>query len=132
MRNRRGFTLIELTVTLVILGILATLSANAYIAVVEKGRWAEAREVLLKCYAGYARSVDDNNLPVMADIASGAFWTKLGMSNPNAMANSRFTYTVVGPIFQVTAERLPPGSGNRWLMFLSNGMVSRNGNAPIF
>ncbi|MDD5155743.1 MAG: type II secretion system protein [Candidatus Omnitrophica bacterium] len=44
--RRSGFTLLELIVVIVILGILATLGFTQYTKMVEKGRTAEARTVL--------------------------------------------------------------------------------------
>ncbi|MCX5701416.1 MAG: prepilin-type N-terminal cleavage/methylation domain-containing protein [Candidatus Omnitrophica bacterium] len=43
---KRGFTLLELVVVIIIIGILATLGFTQYGKVIEKGRIAEARMVL--------------------------------------------------------------------------------------
>lgn len=43
---RRGFTLLELVVVLIILGILATLGFSQYTRMIERARGAEARQVL--------------------------------------------------------------------------------------
>ena len=43
---RRGFTLLELVVVVIILGILATLGFTQYTKMVEKGRTAEAKMIL--------------------------------------------------------------------------------------
>ncbi len=43
---KRGFTLLELIVVIVILGILSTLGFTQYTKMVEKGRTAEARVIL--------------------------------------------------------------------------------------
>ncbi|PIQ87845.1 MAG: hypothetical protein COV73_01975 [Candidatus Omnitrophica bacterium CG11_big_fil_rev_8_21_14_0_20_43_6] len=43
---RRGFTLIELIIVIIIVGILATIGMTQYTKVVEKGRAAEARQIL--------------------------------------------------------------------------------------
>jgi prepilin-type N-terminal cleavage/methylation domain-containing protein len=45
-RMKRGFTLLELIVVIVILGILATLGYSQYSTMAEKGRAAEAKAVL--------------------------------------------------------------------------------------
>lgn len=43
---KKGFTLLELIVVIIILGILATLGFTQYTKVVEKGRTAEAKAIL--------------------------------------------------------------------------------------
>jgi prepilin-type N-terminal cleavage/methylation domain-containing protein len=43
---KKGFTLLELIVVIIILGILATLGFTQYTKMVEKGRTAEARTIL--------------------------------------------------------------------------------------
>jgi len=43
---KRGFTLLELIIVIIIIGVLATLGFTQYTKVVEKGRSAEAKTVL--------------------------------------------------------------------------------------
>lgn len=43
---RRGFTLLELMVVVIILGVLATLGVMQYQAAIEKSRGAEARQII--------------------------------------------------------------------------------------
>ncbi len=44
--NKKGFTLIELMVVVIIVGILASLAVGNYSRVVEKGRAAEAKKIM--------------------------------------------------------------------------------------
>jgi prepilin-type N-terminal cleavage/methylation domain-containing protein len=43
---RRGFTLLELLIVIIIVGVMATLGLTQYTAVVERSRGAEARQIL--------------------------------------------------------------------------------------
>ncbi|MFY9402227.1 MAG: prepilin-type N-terminal cleavage/methylation domain-containing protein [Candidatus Omnitrophota bacterium] len=74
MGRKHGFTLIEIVVVIIIVGILAALGFTQYTKVVEKGRTAEAKSILgalrtaQRAYnlerGGYANNVAD--LPVEA------------------------------------------------------------------
>ena len=74
MGRKRGFTLIEIVVVIIIVGILAALGFTQYTKVVEKGRTAEAKSILgalrtaQRAYnlerGGYVNNVAD--LPVEA------------------------------------------------------------------
>jgi prepilin-type N-terminal cleavage/methylation domain-containing protein len=44
--NRRGFTLLELIIVIIIIGVLATLGLTQYTRMVERSRGAEARQIL--------------------------------------------------------------------------------------
>lgn len=46
MRSRKGFTLLELVIVIIILGVLATLGIGQYARMIERARGGEAREVL--------------------------------------------------------------------------------------
>lgn len=73
MRNK-GFTLLELIVVIIIIGILATIGFGQYTKVIEKGRTAEAKSILGSLrsadtaynlqYGSYAAAVGD--LPIGA------------------------------------------------------------------
>ncbi len=78
----RGFTLVELIVVLIIVGILATLGFSQYTKMVEKGRTAEAKSVLgtLRT-AQIAYNLENNAYTTLANLA---------VSAPSACANTHY------------------------------------------
>jgi prepilin-type N-terminal cleavage/methylation domain-containing protein len=97
--NRKGFTLIEISVVTVIIGILASLAVARYQKVSEKARATEAEMIMEKVRAGYQARVFET-LSIATGgawnpnigLASDASWRALGMANPNAPAGAFFAY----------------------------------------
>lgn len=82
---KKGFTLLELVVVIIIIGILATLGFTQYGKVIEKGRIAEARMIL-----GAIRSAEEAYKQEYGDYATNA--TLLQVAFP-AGTNSTCTNT---------------------------------------
>ena len=61
IRGMRGFTLIELMITVAIVGILASIAYPSYIESVRKGRRAEARAALTELMQQQERFMTQNN-----------------------------------------------------------------------
>jgi len=81
---KKGFTLLELIVVIIIIGILATLGLTQYTSVVEKGRSAEARGIL-----GEIRTVE-----IAYNQENGAWGaiTALPVSVPTTCASTHYFY----------------------------------------
>jgi|GEM_PF-1944663 len=106
----RGFTVIELLVVIVIIGILAAIAVPSFMKIVEKSKSAEAYPILARIRTGYRMRIA-RGLSVAAqywnpsasggsDIPSGgpwsdASWNGIGMDNPNADPNLYFAYDVI-------------------------------------
>ena len=73
MKRRKGFTLTEILVTVIIIGVLASVTISKYTWVIERGRGAEAREVLLKSYAGFRRLMIDSET---VNVSFPLSWTR--------------------------------------------------------
>lgn len=91
----RGFTLLELIVVIIIMGILATLALTQYGSTIERTRGAEARAVLgLIRFQALAFRMDkgDVSLITESDVGIGSSWDQA----PNSCRGSHyFTYSVV-------------------------------------
>lgn len=118
MKKNNGFTLVELVITVIIIGILATMITGNYIRTVEReGRATEAREVLNRAYVGYQRLVMDEE-----PIASPPQWQDLGMPDPNTMLGAHFSYSFWTPTI-LGASRI--GDSTKWLSInLTSGNIA--------
>jgi prepilin-type N-terminal cleavage/methylation domain-containing protein len=98
--DRKGFTLVELTITLVLVGILASLALIQYQKVGEKARAVEVELSMEKIRAGYQMLKFDEGDAFAAawnpDIGAGsdAVWRQGGMDNPNANPKAYFAIDV--------------------------------------
>ena len=87
---KKGFTLLELIVVIIILGILATLGFSQYIKMVEKGRSAEARMIL-----GQVRTAQETYMLEQGSYAAAI--TDLPVNAPTACATTHyFSYAADG------------------------------------
>ena len=113
MTDRRGFTLLELLMVVVIIGILAGLAIPQYLKTTEKARIAEAVGVL-----GGIRSSQIRYFAENSTYGTSLSQLDLDPSAAGAMAGTpNFTYTIASAsaaAFDATATRsgaLPAGSG---------------------
>jgi prepilin-type N-terminal cleavage/methylation domain-containing protein len=90
-RYQSGASLIEVIIVCVIIGVLAGAAVPIYSTVAEKGRAAEAREILFKSYAGFQRLLMDEE-----GFGGGnpLTWFRLGMGDPNTNARRFFDYYI--------------------------------------
>ena len=89
---KRGFTLLEIIVVIVILGIMATLAATQYTKMVEKARGAEARTIL-----GSIRT-NEAAMKLQGGACSSTLGDAgIGVDFPSACASTHyFTYSIAG------------------------------------
>ena len=82
--HRAAFTLIELMMVVVVLGILASLAYPSYQRAIERAYWREAQDLLLTTYYG-ERAYFLRNSTYKGPIAptSTADWQAIFMENPN-------------------------------------------------
>ncbi len=116
-RNRRlgnrGFSLVELLIVLVILGIIAGLAIPRYMASTVKAKQAEAKGLLHQIYLlerSYFQSNDEYWIPQSGAIANKDNPFAFDTLGVEIMPSARYNYVITGDLdhFMVTAtaERL--------------------------
>ena len=87
-RNEKGFTLVELMIVVVIIGILASIAIPKFSALIGKTKTTEAKQVLGQIIQGEKTYYFTNN--AYEDFVAGADCPEIGFAQPD---NARFTYS---------------------------------------
>jgi prepilin-type N-terminal cleavage/methylation domain-containing protein len=94
-RSRKGFTLIELMIVVVIIGILAALAIPRFMAATSKSKQSECKQILKQIYVmerAYRQEYDSYwGNGVTADAANGNNFARIGVQ---IMASARYSYAM--------------------------------------
>lgn len=117
MINKKGFTLTELLIVIVIIGILGAIALPRFAPKKEKARVAEAIGILSAIRMGEAAYALENNNTFIAH-TSASVWDKIGVGLP---AGGFFSYTMDGATGQATATRLDGDYQNKTITLSQDG-----------
>lgn len=117
MFNRKGFTLLELLIVVIIIGVLATIALPQYTQTIEKARSGEA-----VINIGSIRVALDRYWYQNGALPGDSNFALLDIDNPNAITNKLYSYsfkdngtTSAKRKYSVTAERMSsPGTWVKW------------------
>ena len=93
-RKQKGFTLIEVLIVVVIIGVLAALIIPRFVSAPEKAIVAEANQMLGSLIRAQQAISDLGGTWIGTTTLTTANWTSLGMTIPSA---SKFTYSCATP-----------------------------------
>jgi prepilin-type N-terminal cleavage/methylation domain-containing protein len=105
-RNQKGFTLIELMIVVVIIGILAALAIPRFMRATTKSKQSEAKQVLKQIYTmqhAYRQEYNAYALNGTTASAVAAQQANFGRIGVDIMATARYTYTIVAAAATFTA-----------------------------
>ena len=100
-RSQRGFTLIELMIVVVIIGLLSALAVPRFMMASTRSKQSEAKQLLKQIYTMERSHFQEN----------GTYTNVLANLGIVIQANARYTYTitVTGATFTATANAPDPG-----------------------
>jgi prepilin-type N-terminal cleavage/methylation domain-containing protein len=129
-RNRSGFTLLEVIIVIIIVGVLASLALPRFFSTVEYSRATEAmqsiastRQSIERCYLMTSNYSNCNN------------FATLDLDDPGTSPNNHFTYAISSGAntYRITATRNTRDGGNGGTVVLNfNGTdITRSGTGPF-
>ena len=112
---RKGFTLLELIVVVIIIGILATLGLTQYGRMVERGRGAEAKSILGMIRSlGAAHYLENNSLTSPAyDTTTAGIGTADDQIPSSCRTSHYFSYGISATATTLTATATRCGAAGR-------------------
>jgi prepilin-type N-terminal cleavage/methylation domain-containing protein len=136
MNTQSGFTLLEILVVIIIVGVLASVAMPTLFRNVERARSTEAMNTM----GIVKRGLDACSMQFNGNYTTCSTFGAAGMSDPsNGQGNpgSHFNYAIVSPSatgFTVRATRMALDNGNSGdtiNLVLNAGIVTRSGNGAF-
>ena len=112
MHNRKGFTLIELMIVVVIIGILAAMAIPRFMQTSGKSKKSEAKTILKQLYQLERAYFQEHDAYVAGANTAALVASALGFDDPGADARYDYSVVVAGATFTATATELADADGD--------------------
>ena len=112
VHNRKGFTLIELMIVVVIIGILAALAIPRFMQTTGKAKKSEAKTVLKQLYQLERAYFQEHDAYVAGANTAALVASSLSFDDPGADARYDYSVTVAGATFTATATEIADADGD--------------------
>ena len=96
-KNQKGFTLVELMIVVVIIGILAALAIPRFMRATTKSKQSEAKQILKQIYTmqhSYRQEKDVYWIPGAGTVANAAVPAAFAAIGVDIGASARYSYTI--------------------------------------
>ncbi len=126
--TKRGFTLLEMLIVVIIIGVLASIALPQYIKTLEKARAAEAVTNIGSIRVSIDRYYYENDFDLTGATLPASGACTLDIGNPNDVTNKLYSYAISGlsgagaeRAYTVTATRTAGGDTyNVWWVQTDN------------
>ncbi len=136
-RKSAGFTLIELMITVAIVGILAAIALPAYNEYIARAKRAEARAAILKAEGWLERFYTENNTytNTLANNENTAFNARYSSVPSTGAAYYSITLVVTPAAYTITTPPLGSMAGDKCGSYVKNNItslaISGSATAPL-
>jgi len=130
-KNKSGFTLLEVIIVIIIVGVLASLALPRFFSTVEYSRATEAMQSIAS-----ARQSIERCYLMTSDYQDCTSFATIDIDDPGTSPNAHFTYAITsgGPnAYTLTATRntLDGGNGGTIVLTFNGTTITRSGTGPF-